>query len=295
MYRSYCDSQNFFKDKSIVKRLLALEKVKIPTDRDGVLLDIGAGEGVITKTVLETYDFRGKIVLIEPDKVLFRSLEKQFKTNKRVKLHNCEFGEYKLPSRAFSVFSNMPFNYTSDILRKLLTPENQMDQAYLVIQKEALGIWAGRQVGFSRGETMKSLLSYPFYTFEVVYRFKKGDFKPATSVEAVFVKISKREKYLVRQSEQEIYRNYIAAISQVRVGEGVWKQLFTDGQLEFMYQNFNLVEGRGVSSQKAEAILNSYYSFSELVSEKKKVIVDGKYSEMILNLGYDKKSHSSFL
>jgi len=143
-----------------------------------IVLDIGSGRGILAENLLRILGDMGKLELIELDKELFAFLFSKFSSDKNVRVHNVNFIEYQLPQEPFKVFSNIPFNYTADILNKVLDYRGCLECVYMVMQKEALESWGGSQTYPKKGESLKSLYTYPFYKVSEIYKFQKSDFSP---------------------------------------------------------------------------------------------------------------------
>lgn len=278
MSREISDSQNFIHSEQLVKDLLDLPEVVI--DKDDSVIEIGPGKGIISDELTKRVGDSGELILVELDKEYFSFLKSRYAHLDHVKVLNMDITKYDFPRDRFKVFSNIPFNYTSDILSKLLNPSNGLDAAYVIMQIEALERWAGGQIFEDTGESLKSLLLYPFYNLAVVYDFARNDFKPRPSVDIVLVKIERRGDDLIENRYAQVYKDFIAAISNVRVGEGVWTQLFSRKQLYVLYKKHGLVKGKGVKYQSAKALLNVFNSLVIHVDKYNWRIINGAMSRL---------------
>jgi 23S rRNA (adenine-N6)-dimethyltransferase len=267
MKRNISHSQNRIKRKDLVRRLISLPEVELKSD---TLMEIGAGTGMIAYELVRL--FPNKIIkLIELDIQLARRLRSKFRKSDRIEVINKNFVKCQLPKEKFDVFSNIPFNYTSDILRKLTAVGMRMQNGYLVMQKEAAIGWGGSQLDRVVGETLKSLSIYPFFTCELIYEFQKSDFEPVPSVDCVLAKFERRQKPLIDKNNRGLYQDFIGFIAEDRVGEGNWKVIFTNRQLDYMCRNYGLVKGRGIGSQRSDVLLKVFESFKKYVSQEKKL------------------------
>ncbi|MDZ4228762.1 MAG: 23S ribosomal RNA methyltransferase Erm [Patescibacteria group bacterium] len=204
MRKSILYNQNFFKDQRLVTEIVRAANFG-PSD---VVYEIGPGKGIITSVLAEA---AGQVVAVEIDQKLWLSLKQKFATNPKVKLINADFLQYRIPDANFKVFSNIPFNLTAEIVRKLLASPG-LTEAYLVVQKEAGGKFSGIPK-----ETQFSILNKPWFEFEVVRAFKKTDFVPVPSVDTVLLKITKRQKPLVAVAAKNDYS------SLVQLGFNRWR------------------------------------------------------------------------
>jgi 23S rRNA (adenine-N6)-dimethyltransferase len=272
MKRHISHSQNFLHNTQLVKTLLNNPQINIkPTD---LVLEIGAGKGIISTELNKRINANGKLILIEIDDHLTYILQDRFGESNNIEIINKDFIDYRLPSKPFKVISNLPFNFTSDILRKLLVYENFMQTAYLIMQKKAAARWGGSQIISREGESLQSLLKYPFYKMEIIYEFSRKDFKPKSNVQCVLIKIQKRVNPLISAQNHQLYTDFVAAISGVRVGEGIWKKLFSPKQFHQITNTFEIQNGRGINSQIAKSILQ-IFRFWEANGKNKSNLLHG--------------------
>jgi len=173
-------SQNFLTSSFTIKRIINLSSI-CKTDH---VVEIGAGKGHITDKLINR---SGKVTAIEIDRNLYSKLSEKFKGASRLSLVCCDFMSWNLPRTPYKVFANIPFNKTTDIIRKLTGSSNPPEEAWLVIEKGAAKRFMGRP-----SETIHSLSLKPFFDCEVKYYFRREDFHPAPSVDAVFFHLKKK-------------------------------------------------------------------------------------------------------
>lgn len=198
-------NQNFFKDADLVAAVVQQANFS-PQD---IVYEIGPGQGIITQQLAKAVK---KVVAVEIDKDLFLSLKQKFVNDPNIQLINTDFLTYLIPGGGFKVFSNIPFNLTADIIRKLLASPGLIE-AFLVVQTEAAQKFAG-----TPKETQFSILTKPWFELEIVRSFRKTDFEPIPSVETVLLKITKRPEALVDQAAKDNY------IWFVKYGFNRWRQ-----------------------------------------------------------------------
>ncbi|OGC46259.1 hypothetical protein A2V49_04615 [candidate division WWE3 bacterium RBG_19FT_COMBO_34_6] len=194
------DSQNFLNDKWLVLELIKKSSI----NKNDIVLDIGAGEGIIS---LILSDLCKKVIAIELDNNLFIKLKKKFEKIINIEIINRDFLSSSLPDLDYKVFSNIPFNQTSSIINKLFFSQNPPQDSYLIIQKEA----ALRFMGEGEG-TLVSLLLKPFFNLSILYNFKRTDFTPPPSVDIVLLRIQKLQCPLISQDELQLYKNFMSFI-----------------------------------------------------------------------------------
>ena len=126
--------QNFLIDQNIINKISSLTKVN-----NKIVLEIGAGTGNLSSGILKQSP--KKFFAIEKDKKLFLNLQKQF--NDKITFINddiLKFDEYSLSKDKLTVFGNLPYNISTEILSKWiinLKDDNfWFDSLTLMFQKE---------------------------------------------------------------------------------------------------------------------------------------------------------------
>jgi 23S rRNA (adenine-N6)-dimethyltransferase len=192
-------TQNFLRDPRLIERLVATARI---TQRD-VVYDLGAGRGALTASLAR---HAGRVIAIEKDETLAGRLRRRFRDQPNVVVRETDILTHPLPHSEYLVFSNPPFDITAALVRRLTSADVPPRDAYLVLQREA----AQRFIGRPR-MTLAALLIAPWFSLEVLHRFRRSDFSPAPSIDAVFVRLRKRGPPLVAEGEAQFYRDMVAA------------------------------------------------------------------------------------
>lgn len=259
-------SQNFLTHNTLADRIVGLSEVKIY--KGDTVVEIGAGKGILTQFLLKKVGIEGEVISLEIDPELFQGLNKKFEPFQNIKLRNQNILDYTLPKGEYKIYSNVPFNISSEILNKILNYRTGPSSAYLILQKETAQRFGGRRVGV-HSETLKSISAFPFFDFQIIYTFRNTDFYPVPNVNIVLVEITKREQPLIEEKDMVLFQNYTLAISKDRYGEGIWKKLFTSNQLKFMKKAFGFVDGKGIHAQSVDSIIESFLSFTKFSDRNK--------------------------
>ena len=125
--------QNFLVDKNILEKIINTTEIKNKT-----ILEIGPGTGNLTSFILKNNP--KKIIVIEKDKKLVINLKNKFNT--LIKIINddvLKIDETKLFNEKVTVFGNLPYNISTEILNKwIINLKNNFWFDYLVLmfQKE---------------------------------------------------------------------------------------------------------------------------------------------------------------
>ena len=126
--------QNFLIDQNIIKKIVNVIDIK-----DRYILEIGPGTGNLTKKILEKDP--GNFLVIEKDNDLVKLLKDKFET--KIKIINkdiLKIKENSLSDEILTVFGNLPYNISTEILIKWILGINKketwFDYLVLMIQKE---------------------------------------------------------------------------------------------------------------------------------------------------------------
>jgi 23S rRNA (adenine-N6)-dimethyltransferase len=115
-----------------------------------LVLDVGAGRGVITTELLRA---GAHVVAIELHDERVAFLRREF-DGRRVTVVRADAADLRLPRRPFKVVANPPFGATTALLRRLTSPSSRLERASLVLPAWAATRWsggrgAGRPYGFT--------------------------------------------------------------------------------------------------------------------------------------------------
>ena len=126
--------QNFLTDQNILKKITGITKIEKKS-----ILEVGPGTGNLTSYILKNNP--KKIFLIEKDENLASSLRKEF-GDKVTIINNdiLDIDEKKLNNEKLTVFGNLPYNISTEILCKWILNLNNdyfwFDCLMLMFQKE---------------------------------------------------------------------------------------------------------------------------------------------------------------
>ena len=108
--------QNLLIDKNIIKKILSSTDI-----RNKNVVEIGPGTGNLTKEILKLKP--KKLLLIEKDKNLYSKLQKSFASDESIQTINSDILKFNLKDlefNKFTVFGNLPYNISTQILVKFI-------------------------------------------------------------------------------------------------------------------------------------------------------------------------------
>jgi len=190
-------AQNFLRSPRLVHRLVGMSTI----GRSDTVYEIGPGNGIITAALARV---AGRVIAIEKDAELGRSLRERFRLFDNVEIVEQDFLSYSLRNRTGKLFANIPYNNTAQILRKILDERSKLCEAYLILQKEA----AKRVSGCPR-ESLFSIQVKPFFEFEILWHLRRTDLWPVPGVDSVLLSIKRRTRPLLAIEDAALYRDFV--------------------------------------------------------------------------------------
>ena len=264
--RNIKDSQNFLHDKSIVERIVKMSNI----NKSDIVIEIGPGKGIIT----EALDKKCKqVITIEYDKDLYNVLiHKKFENTKII---NDDFLNYKFQTNnKYKIFSNIPFNMTTEILDKIFENYEVIDDFYIIMQKEA----AERYIGTPQ-ETFKSLIFKSVYSSLIIYEFKKSDFHPIPNIDIVLAHFHKKEYSDIKNASVTMYLDMLAYIFNEKGStfKEKSKSVFTYEQLKRLSKPIKLNINTTISSITYTEWISIFNCYRQFVQEDKKSLIKGSF------------------
>jgi ribosomal RNA small subunit methyltransferase A len=190
-------AQNFLRNPKLVRRLVRMSKIGL----SDTVYEIGPGNGIITAALASV---ARQVIAVEKDPELVRRLCERFRSVENVVIVEKDFLNYSFRDVDYKIFSNIPYNRTAQILRKILHERSNVCEAYLIMQKEAAKKFSG-----SPRETLCSILVKPFFEVQVLLQLKRTDFWPIPNVDSVLVSIKRRASPLINAHDVSPYRDFV--------------------------------------------------------------------------------------
>lgn len=271
--KSVLYSQNFLRSSNLARKLIEMSSLT----KDDLVMEIGAGKGIITAVLIQ---YCKNVVAFEIDDKLFGKLHETFKDTRNIKLVKESFLNYNLPLTGYKIFSNIPFNITSDIIRKLVTTEVPPVDTYLIVQSEAARKFVGNPYG---KETLFAILIKPRFTLEIIHKFTPADFNPSPRVDIVLLHIKQLGQPFVEKQAESMYKDFVTfSFSQWKptLREGL-KTIFTNEQFIRLSKDLKF----NVSAMPTNLDFNQWlglFKFFQIgvVGNKKQQVV-GSYNKLM--------------
>ncbi|MEM3397131.1 MAG: 16S rRNA (adenine(1518)-N(6)/adenine(1519)-N(6))-dimethyltransferase RsmA [Thermoplasmata archaeon] len=198
-------SQHFLKDKRVLERIVGYADL----NKKDIVLEIGAGTGLLTQAICET---GAEVIAVEKDQSLvtayLKPLEKNYGNLKVI-----EGDALKVELPAFTkIVSNLPYRISSEITFKIL--EYKFQRGVLMYQRE----FAERMCAVA-GEPSYGRLSVNVYCkadCEILEIVPRGAFYPVPKVESAIVQLTPRNKPPFKIANTEIFARLVDVAFQHR-------------------------------------------------------------------------------
>ncbi|MFH1032033.1 MAG: rRNA adenine dimethyltransferase family protein [Chloroflexota bacterium] len=191
-------SQNFIRQPGVVRELLGLSNINL---RD-LVIEIGPGKGMITRELLKQ---AGRVIAVERDAKFAEELS-SLNIRGNLQLVICDFLKWQPPQEEYKVFSNIPFNYTADIVGKLTSSDNLPTDIYLIMQEAAAYRFAGMRY---YKNSQVSILTAVDFEVRIIRKIGRDYFEPRPKVSIVFAHFDRRPRPLVPGKDQQHFRDFV--------------------------------------------------------------------------------------
>jgi 16S rRNA A1518/A1519 N6-dimethyltransferase RsmA/KsgA/DIM1 with predicted DNA glycosylase/AP lyase activity len=187
--------QHFLRSSKLAAELVRAARVQ----RDDLVLDLGAGTGVLTAELTRR---TSRVVAVEIDPELAAGLRRRLPD---VEVVTADVLSVRLPSEEFKVVANPPFDGGTALLRRLLEPRVPLMSADVIVQwglaSKRAAVWPSTQLGAYWGA---------WFELSVTRRLPRGVFAPPPAVDAGVLHIARRARPLVPVGERRAYGNFLS-------------------------------------------------------------------------------------
>ena len=203
--------QNFLIDPNIVKKIYRTIE---PIDSDNIL-EIGPGEGVLTKIILPEVN---KMVSIEIDPVLVNKLNNSNRL-KKLKVVNKDILKthiYDLDiDNPVRVIGNIPYNITSQIIFWLIEQLDYWSDAFIMVQKEVAHRLIAK-VGTKEYSRLTVVVG-AYLDVDYCFTIPPTVFIPKPKVDSAFIRFTKKRNALIEDHKYIRFNKLVrAAFNQRR-------------------------------------------------------------------------------
>ena len=177
-------SQVFLLDRDAISKIASAIPVRGKT-----VLEIGAGEGVLTKQLASEVGPKGKVVALEVDRSLAPKLNANLKGVKNVEVNFADALKFDLSGFKI-IFGNLPYHISSPLLFKIL--DSDFSKSVLCLQKE----FAERLLAKpGSGEYSRlSVMAQNAADAKILFEIPRFSFVPIPEVDSTVVLLEARKK-----------------------------------------------------------------------------------------------------
>ncbi len=185
--------QHFLVDPDTVKKIIDRSGVKT----GNTILEIGSGKGILTTALIEK---GAKVVAFEVDRDLFAFLKEKF-DDKNVEFIFEDFLKFKKDLKVDSCISNIPYNISTPIIKKLFDLE--IPEMTLMVQKE----YANRILASPKSRNYGSLSVFVQVRARVerLFDVSRESFFPPPKVDSTVLKMIKTDLFIKKIKDMEIF------------------------------------------------------------------------------------------
>lgn len=177
--------QHFLTDQNIARKIVGLVSRK-----EGTLIEIGAGTGVLTRFLIQ--DHLEHLHIIEVDEESVEYLHSHYPELEN-KISQSDFLKEDLSvfTGPITIIGNFPYNISSQIFFQVLKYKNTVDEVVCMIQKEVAERLASGPGNKTYG--ILSVLLQAWYTIEYHFTVSEQVFNPPPKVKSAVISL-KRNK-----------------------------------------------------------------------------------------------------
>lgn len=275
------DSQNYINNQQLISKLLEFVDFK-PTN---IVLEIGPGKGIITDALARQ---KKNIIVVEADTKLFSILQKKYEGVENISIIQADFLKYPTPNKPFIIVSNIPFNITADIIRKITNKQSKLHAAYLIMQKEAAIKFLGAP--YAHSPLLSHILNINF-EIKKLMEIDKSNYSPRPKFDTEFISIKRRDIPIFNEQKSEQFKDFLVYIFERRkphIKEAL-KSVMSNLQVKIILGNLHVTENSEVKKIIFTDWVEIFKTFVDHAPEKSKRKIHGSYKKLLLEQSQLKK------
>jgi 16S rRNA (adenine1518-N6/adenine1519-N6)-dimethyltransferase len=201
--------QHFLRDENIARKIVDSLKAE-GTDN---IIEIGPGNGVLTKYLFARKEYSVLAVEIDNDKVEY--LRNEF-PGKEDQIIHCDFLKYDLSGfeSPVALIGNLPYNISSQIFFRILENRSKISEAVCMIQKEVADRLSAGPGTKTYG--ILSVLLQAYYNIEYLFRVTPKVFFPQPEVFSAVIRLTRNSISKLECDEVLFFKVVKACFNQRR-------------------------------------------------------------------------------
>lgn len=183
--------QHFLNNDLIAEQIVNAFVAKCTTNQ---ILEIGPGEGVLTKYLLKNNQF--ELFISEIDREIIPIIANKFNIDEAHLIH----GDFlKMDFNAhfkdnFSIIGNFPYNISTEIIFRIIENRDRIPMMTGMFQKEVAERIAAKHGNKTYGIT--SILTQVFYEVEYLFTVEAHEFMPPPKVKSAVIRLTRKHDKL---------------------------------------------------------------------------------------------------
>lgn len=191
--------QHFLSDPRILGRIADA----LDAGPDDTVLEIGPGPGGLTGALVER---AGRVIALEKDHELVPTLRERFPGIAVVEGDALDLDWHALAGPRFLVAGNIPYNITSPLIDKALTPPRP-ERVVFLVQKEVADRVTAAPGGSAYGALSVGVQAVA--RAERLFTVPAGAFQPRPKVDSAVLRLTRRDPPLVPDAEVGRFRRLV--------------------------------------------------------------------------------------
>lgn len=187
--------QHFLVQKEIARQIVELLCPHV----DEVIVEVGPGKGVLTEWLLKYYP--NTIHAVDIDKESIEYLKNHL-ASPRLQIEACDILAYPLNFDRIAFIGNLPYNISSGILFRLVSEQERIRRAVIMVQKEV-----AERIAANEGNKQYGILSVllgMYYERSISIKVKPGSFFPVPKVDSAVVVLERKKEIPTFEAEKVI-------------------------------------------------------------------------------------------
>ena len=172
--------QHFLHDPAVLERIADA----IRPGREDFVVEIGPGEGALTRLLLERLE---KIEVIEIDRDLAARLEGEFASQAKVHQADALKFDFSVFPRGMRIVGNLPYNISTPLLFHLARYADRVRDMHFMLQLEVVERMVAAPSTEAYGRLSVSLQAR--FRMQKLFNVSKGAFRPPPKVESAVVRL----------------------------------------------------------------------------------------------------------
>ena len=203
--------QNFLHDPAVIARIVR----EIAPARGDCVVEIGGGQGALTRPLLEQLD---RLDVIETDARLVPVLAALAPAD-RLRVHHADalrfdYASLAPPGRMLRIVGNLPYNISTPLLFHFLAFRDCIDDLHLMLQKEVVDRMIAAPGSKTYGRLTIMLAAWT--DIERCFDIGPGAFRPAPKVRSTVVRVVPRRVARFAIADERRFRELVALAFSMR-------------------------------------------------------------------------------